>query len=108
MIDRIKSFEKECLDCRKEKLTIEEVTEAKELIVALENDLSDKSQAEKASLALDEQINKLKTTLFHNKCFLFIKKQEVINYNSDESVMFGKLLFMNHFFSDKGMETFYE
>ncbi len=111
MIDRIKSFESECLNCKEDKLSESDLAEARALIAAVEGEAGTKrspQELQQTKQLLDSQIQKLKTILFHNKCFLFIKKQEVIDYNSDESVMFGKLLFMNHLFSSKGMETFYE
>jgi len=87
MIDRIKLFEQECLSVREEKLSESDTAEARELIDAVESEIGAKrscNELEETEKSLDSQIHKLKTILFCNKCFFFIKKQEVIDYNSDE------------------------
>ena len=107
MIVKIKQFEAECLS----QVNTVNTKECKEMIKALEAELSLPKSAEELEIItklLEKEVHKLKSVLFLNKSFIFLKKQQVIDFNSDESVVFGKLIFMNYFFSSTGMEAFHE
>lgn len=107
MINKIKQFEAECLA----QVSSVHFQECQEMIKAIEAELSLPKSAEELEIItklLEKEVHKLKSILFLNKSFIFLKKQQVIDFNSDESVVFGKLIFMNYFFSSAGMEAFHE
>jgi hypothetical protein len=108
MIDRINSFEKQCLE-KGGKISPEIVNEVKNLLKMLEIQLISRKTFEEIEIIekiLDTEILKLKKILFKNKSLLFLKKQCYVENDDTQSVSFGKLIFMNQLFSSYAIQIF--
>lgn len=80
---------------------------ARKTVEVVEAELAMKKSLEELEIMeklVDTELHRLKQILFQNKSFTFLKKQQINNFIEDENVTFGKLLIMNHFFTDAGFE----
>ncbi len=58
---------------------------------------------------IDIELHKIKQIIFQNKSVTFLKKQQINeNFLREENTITGKLLIMNHFFTDSGFKMLLE